>query len=244
MVSRHLLCTSCVCTKKQPHFPRYDDDGDATTGCVACGVGYQTDQSSGAVQCVPCARGRFDHDANSTTECQECSAGSVTDTLSTCTRCATGRFSPSPEQDCTACPANASSLNGSTSILDCFCIAGHYNPNPHPKTACLLCPAGSTTDKLSGTGGTSCAACEAGECPGGRLQPSSTRAPDYNLAATCTRVFCGKRRGSVRVMLHIQLHIHGRPVSLNTFQPSRDPSTSYRCHSAGAGGANHRWDLC
>ena len=31
-------------------------------------------------------------------------------------------------------------------------------------------------------------------------------------------------------------HIHGRTVSLSTFQPIRDPSTSWQCHSAGASG--------
>ena len=33
-------------------------------------------------------------------------------------------------------------------------------------------------------------------------------------------------------------YIHGRTVFLNTFQPSRDPSTGWRCHSTGAGGGS------
>ena len=33
-------------------------------------------------------------------------------------------------------------------------------------------------------------------------------------------------------------------MSLNTFHPSRDPSTGWWCHSAGAGGASQCYDIC
>ena len=39
-------------------------------------------------------------------------------------------------------------------------------------------------------------------------------------------------------------YIYGETVSLNMFQPGRDPSTGWWCHSTGAGGPNQYWDIC
>ena len=42
----------------------------------------------------------------------------------------------------------------------------------------------------------------------------------------------------------LRVHVHARIVYLGTLQPSRDPSTGWRCHPTGAGGASQYYDPC
>ena len=44
--------------------------------------------------------------------------------------------------------------------------------------------------------------------------------------------------GVVRTTGLYETNSRVKTVFLSTFQPSRDPSTGWRCHSAGTGGAN------
>ena len=56
--------------------------------------------------------------------------------------------------DCAQCPVQESSVNGSTRLVDCKCLAG-YNADADG-VECTACPAGTLTGDV---GGNDCAAC-------------------------------------------------------------------------------------
>ena len=87
-----------------------------------------------------------------------------------------GMYSATSTVNCTACPANASCLVGSTSIADCGCNPGHDNKaGPHPTTPCAACASG----KYSTNASMRCATCLVGY--------TTLARPGASVCSACTR---------------------------------------------------------
>ena len=159
----------------------YDDDNLATTQCIACGAGYETQSAegtqvnSGATDCEKCPIGNNDFDSDSSTACVPCGAGTFAMTI--------GKTS------CDVCDPGYNTIDGNGDVVNIgaeaciMCEVGSYSTNPivecikcsketyqdeQGKTSCKSCGNGHETNfaqtcTICERGSTSCHHCVAGE---------------------------------------------------------------------------------
>jgi hypothetical protein len=176
--------------------------GATASACEDCKAGSYSDER-GMSECTPCASGRWgtvtgatststcsgkceagksQGPGGSSNKCTNCSPGTYTESgLSgtLCQNCSAGTYSGAygakTEESCRFCPQGKTSLEASSSILDCVvCEAGRYSPSSG--SPCYPCPPGSYESSVasvkcspcpsgrfaSGEGYSMCTACEAG----------------------------------------------------------------------------------
>ena len=137
----------------------YDDDGDASTACLACPSGnvFDTLDPVGATTCTPCAGAHYDDDADATTPCATCAPGAHA-TSTSCTACEAGTADTDsdPTTECTACRPGTFSTAGQTTCV--ACSPGTADTDGIPSTACQDCQPGF----YAASEATSCTPCAAG----------------------------------------------------------------------------------
>jgi len=151
-------CTTCPSGKHQP----------LTTGftCLDCQSGeYQNLAGQGS--CETCDAGSVTLNANNepvdagATQCNQCVAGTYDDdgvTNTPCKSCPTGQFQDQDGQ--TGCKTCAAGSEVNVAATQCNqCVAGTYDDDGVPSTACQSCPAGQFQDAAGQTG---CKTCVAG----------------------------------------------------------------------------------
>ncbi|UYV83192.1 clec-78 [Cordylochernes scorpioides] len=152
---------------------------DETVGlCRPCGYGlYQSEEGSFA--CTPCGPGLTtrSNQAVSVQECRaECDAGLQLSHAGTCEPCPIGFYRPRGVPACQQCPpGRTTSGPGAARLEDCAleicrpgqflnnsegrcepCPRGSYQDRPQRDSACLPCPAQTTTGKPGATSETDC----------------------------------------------------------------------------------------
>ena len=123
-------------------------DTIANAACTSCPANSDTDGHSGRTavdQCI-CGPG---HRHSVTLENATFS--------SSCVSCATGRYKDiRANQDCTACPANSFSSEGSATRAACLCNAGFTGSLATAGSSCALCPSAAYKDS---SGDADCDSC-------------------------------------------------------------------------------------
>ncbi|KNC56407.1 uncharacterized protein AMSG_02378 [Thecamonas trahens ATCC 50062] len=77
---------------------------------------------------------------------EHCELGFMTATLEgPCTLCAPGTYSDSiSARSCKACPLLTTTDSGASSIANCTCVPGYYEPGGRAGTVCIACPPGAS----------------------------------------------------------------------------------------------------
>lgn len=137
-----------------------EDSVDGSIACIPCAVGKIATESSLTV-CEDCAVGKYNAEQAATIciQCPEnsvtlqsagvseseclCNAGYTRDTSGVCVACAANSYkSTVSDKDCTNCPENTFSEEGTVSMLDCGCNAGYAEKNVMNVSICEACEAG------------------------------------------------------------------------------------------------------
>lgn len=118
------------------------DSQPGSTACVPCPIGYFAPQ--GAL-CSKCPPGTYSPKPG-LEACMECAQGtfSFMSAASSCFECGNIAYADENRSSlCKSCPkSTASNSKTSTSILDCRCIEGYYEPKGDVGKECLECPDG------------------------------------------------------------------------------------------------------
>ncbi|KAJ9519294.1 hypothetical protein QJQ45_023090, partial [Haematococcus lacustris] len=149
--------TACI-----PCEPGTYSNFDGATTCLACPRG--TTNAGNSSVCIGCPPGEFSDIASG--QCRPCPAGYFTSTAGNfaCTACRPGTFSYAGESSCRNCPRGwVSSSNATTQCT--MCQAGFIANNDTQGTACLPCPAGTTSFDASAVTAVTGAIDECIPCP-------------------------------------------------------------------------------
>ena len=178
------LSTDCKC--------EHGYEGNNGESCNACRKGWYKN-SIGPSRCQACVKGKYkpgegageciDCPLDSTTsgsgsiditDCK-CNMGFTGPDGGSCTKCGSGKYKDRiGASDCSDCPANSNSLEGSTAQTDCKCNAGYSGSDG---SECTACEAGFYKDS---TGDGSCQPCEAG-----KYQPLPGQSQCKSCASLC-----------------------------------------------------------
>ncbi|KAJ1487097.1 hypothetical protein T484DRAFT_1666283, partial [Baffinella frigidus] len=138
----------------------YNDATDAS-GCTACPTNAVSAEGSTALSSCECPAG-YTGNAGVGESCVECEADTYKDASGsatkppTCAPCEAGTFKDATDaSECTACPTDAVSAEGSTALSSCECPAG-YTGNAGEGEGCVRCEGGTYKD-VSGLG--ECSVC-------------------------------------------------------------------------------------
>ena len=144
-----VACTDCAAGK----FVR-DEGADSSSDCQNCMAGFFS--RPGSAGCTRCAAGQY-QGSEGMSSCITCGPGSVTNALAdvgatTCTACDAGQFSTVSTEACEDCAVGQyTPWEGSARCIECE--PGTWSAST---VACATCSAGSVTDTLANSGGTSC----------------------------------------------------------------------------------------
>jgi alpha-tubulin suppressor-like RCC1 family protein len=143
--------------------------------CVQCAQGeYQSDAGSGVCETCPTNSTTIGLGSINMTDCK-CNMGFTGPDGGSCTKCGSGKYKDRiGASDCSDCPANSNSLEGSTAQTDCKCNAGYSGSDG---SECTACEAGFYKDS---TGDGSCQPCEAG-----KYQPLPGQSQCESCASRC-----------------------------------------------------------
>ena len=185
-------CVNCVAGQA-------DDDGDSTTPCVQCDVGFYA--AEGSASCESCATtGTIDHDDDASTPCianngqcfQECAPGTEDadcDDTTPCTECTLGRFSSGgfylefTSSQCRQCAPGSFAPHGAITELDeCeACPLGRADDDTNAWTECQECTLGRVAangaDEVVLLNATQCMRCTPGKFASNNVSTPCTLCP-------------------------------------------------------------------